>query len=457
MIRAGRLLVGSAIALATASACAQFQDVGFSDDLGQGSGERDPAASDAVNASDASESESDPATSDGGGRASDASVLGCPPSATACGTSCVDLTRDPANCGRCGRACAPCDRGMCASTTIVSSSLDPALAMPNRILVDANYIYWTVAHGVRRANKDGTATTALGSSYDGAIDGALVMDAAALYWAHATGRDSGSLYGSEKLGLGETLLLDLPSRPFGLAVDQGGGSLMIGTRAQSNDPSEAPAVVFSTSLSQPSLQALGTAAAKQLGGIAMDATDVYATASDTGALLAFSRASGAAHVVASGFANPIEVVLDGASAYVIDAGVDRGAIPGAVVRVALDGSGAKTILAGNLEHPYAIAVDPEAIYFTTSGNSLVEGSIEQGTVMRVPKLGGTVQPIAVDQPAPRGVAVDDQFVYWCNFGTEANFGSVQRSPREGSPSTGAKIGRRAVRFRDDGRPRRAKP
>jgi hypothetical protein len=49
----------------------------------------------------------------------EAEVPGCRPGQSDCGGRCVDLTTDPANCGRCGRACAAgevCNEGTCSST-----------------------------------------------------------------------------------------------------------------------------------------------------------------------------------------------------------------------------------------------------------------------------------------------------------------------------------------------------
>src|SRR5579871_4185029 len=64
---------------------------------------------------------------DGG---ADAHVVLCDGGATACGGACVDLQRDPQNCGACGHSCANalCCSGVCVETAACSfavTSIDP--------------------------------------------------------------------------------------------------------------------------------------------------------------------------------------------------------------------------------------------------------------------------------------------------------------------------------------------
>ena len=53
-----------------------------------------------------------------------------------------------------------------------------------------------------------------------------------------------------------------------------------------------------------------------------------------------------------------------------------------------------------------------------------------GTVKSVPIAGGTSNPIAQNQGAPMGVAVDSQFVYWTNFDDN----TVLKAPMRGGMS-----------------------
>jgi hypothetical protein len=57
-------------------------------------------------------------------------ATGCGGSTTLCGTDCVDLTTDPANCGRCGNPCVSgaCQNGECCTTGTCGSLTCPATA-----------------------------------------------------------------------------------------------------------------------------------------------------------------------------------------------------------------------------------------------------------------------------------------------------------------------------------------
>src|SRR4051812_30130625 len=86
----------------------ESRDAGLSSDAGQtrdadnSTAGMDAGASDASEPSDASSVYSDASSVPEDAEAS----LKCPAHAqTACGASCINLTDDPGNCGRCGRSC----------------------------------------------------------------------------------------------------------------------------------------------------------------------------------------------------------------------------------------------------------------------------------------------------------------------------------------------------------------
>jgi serine/threonine protein kinase len=58
-----------------------------------------------------------------------------------------------------------------------------------------------------------------------------------------------------------------------------------------------------------------------------------------------------------------------------------------------------------------IAVDATRVYWTNGS---------AGTVLAVPIGGGTVQTVAIGQGTPEAIAVSDQYVFWVDFGTQAN-------------------------------------
>ena len=63
-----------------------------------------------------------------------------------------------------------------------------------------------------------------------------------------------------------------------------------------------------------------------------------------------------------------------------------------------------------------IALDATHVYWTTG---------KAGGVYRVPKAGGPVEPIALAQDFPTGIAVDDEAVYW----TEREGGTLRKLPK----------------------------
>ncbi|WP_170229867.1 protein kinase domain-containing protein [Polyangium fumosum] len=68
------------------------------------------------------------------------------------------------------------------------------------------------------------------------------------------------------------------------------------------------------------------------------------------------------------------------------------------------------LVAENQDKPFAVAVDPreEVVAWSREGNG-------SGT-LSVARRGGPVEVLAANEPGPRGVAVDDTWVYWTNEG-----------------------------------------
>jgi hypothetical protein len=73
-------------------------------------------------------------------------------------------------------------------------------------------------------------------------------------------------------------------------------------------------------------------------------------------------------------------------------------------------------LASDPASPEAIAVDSTRVYWASSG----------GSVMTVPRSGGSPSALAVEQAHPVAIAVDESFVFWTNEGSDDASGSVNR-------------------------------
>ncbi len=350
-----------------------------------------------------------------GASGADARPVECARGMVACDARCVDVGLDPLHCGACGHACGAsvCSDGMCATEALISSNVSGAA----HILVDANGLYFANSGLIVRANLDGsgiTYLTSLGTQDPGAT-GFLAMDDTSLYWATGTSDFGGAIFTCPKLLGAPKLLLDLGKiRPYGLAVDKTLGVLLFGNLGNGVlDPSMQPSIVGSTSTQIPAKKTLSRVGVRFLGGIAANATDVYATTTDSGLLVRVPRSGGDAVVVASGFVNVNAVALDSQNAYVVDIGGGPNHTKGGLSRISLV-TGSSTLLAANLDNPYGLAVDGNYVYFTTQGTQ--ETDYSDGAVWRVPRDGGPLLALARAQAEPTDIAVNATSAYWINSG-----------------------------------------
>ncbi len=77
-------------------------------------------------------------------------------------------------------------------------------------------------------------------------------------------------------------------------------------------------------------------------------------------------------------------------------------------------------IACGLTQPTFIALAGEDVYVTEHGFGYADGSLA-----RVPKLGGLLEPVVPAQLAPWAITASDDYVYWSNYGDDAN-GSLNR-------------------------------
>jgi len=111
---------------------------------------------------------------------------------------------------------------------------------------------------------------------------------------------------------------------------------------------------------------------------------------------------------------PTGVVIDGDRAYWVNSstGLVRTKL------VVVDGTDGTT-LATAQTNARRIAVDGTSLYWTTNTAT--------GTVMQMPKAGGTPVALASNQNLPYDIEVDDTFVYWTNQGD----GAISKVPKTG--------------------------
>lgn len=160
-------------------------------------------------------------------------------------------------------------------------------------------------------------------------------------------------------------------------------------------------------------------------GIALGGGTVYWTSAVT--VLGVLVAGGTPMTFASGQSGPLSVAVDTTSIYWTTSGTVLGA--GSVMKATLQGGAAPVTLASSQNGPQAIVVDVNNVYWTNEGTPA--NSYTDGTVMSVPRIGGTLTTIASAQNLPQGIAVDATNVYWTDQGTAANGytdGSVMSTP-----------------------------
>ena len=124
--------------------------------------------------------------------------------------------------------------------------------------------------------------------------------------------------------------------------------------------------------------------------------------------------------------HPDSVVADNSGVYWTNAGGRPGFPEGSVVvcRATGCGSPGPQILATSLQRPRGIALDEAFVYWVNEG---VGADTDTGTVSRILKSGGVAQKIADHQSGPAYIAVDVENVYWTNRGS----GDVMVWPKSG--------------------------
>jgi hypothetical protein len=325
-------------------------------------------------------------------------------SSTGDGAAChAQVLYDPKNCGRCGHDCLG---GTCASGICQPVVLALGQSIVDGIAADGDNVYWTSRlHGtINKASVTGGPSlppiTVLAKGRVG--PSAIAIDATAVYWAEESSQ-GGVVASVSKTGGSVSTIATAQSRLGGVAVDAANvywttseHQLGAGDGTVSRQPISG-GTPFSISTDG------GLA-----GPIGVDAENVYWADTNTW-MLVKAPIVGGTPVRLAALANQstfLGIVPFEGHVYYTTRDL------GSVKRVTTSGTTDETIADGQ-DLPYKIAVDVSGIYWTNTGDS--------GTVMMIPRVGEQPVILAAGQGFPQSagggpteIATDAHAVYWAS-------------------------------------------
>jgi hypothetical protein len=361
------------------------------------------------------------ATTDGGAEAGDAGP--CPAGFVACGMRCVDVSKDPTNCGACDRSCkgAKCEGGTCEATLLAG-----ALAGPRGLALDAARVYWANHASITVETCDKATGQGRGSFGGPQVQPeAMVLSGSQLYWTNDSSM-RGAVYrtpsSSAPGNVQATVATDLPV-PSAVAVV--GSDVYFTTRSPTNVAGTCPASAYVQSLLRcpggscvPAAcggnggpQALVTGLGNPVDLLAAG-QELFWVDAEQGVLRACTAPSCApSRTLASGLGEPAGLAVDAARVYFASV---RDQTILSCPRAGCPTTG-PTVLATKQLRPRSLVVAQGALYWTTRGT--VGG--RDGTVVRcsLPACDGGPVVLAKGRAGAWGLAVDEAWVYWTDEGT----------------------------------------
>ncbi len=330
----------------------------------------------------------------------DAPVSTCPskPLPATCDSN---LLSDPKNCCVAGRDCqgGACTNGMCQPVVIVSDATTDARG----IAQTGNLVVWATGcnNQLRKVAKDGTGNVSLPAGKN--CTPTLALSGANAYWIEWNGPylNTAPLDNSQPASI-VAEVSGARSDFARLAVDGQNGYWATTT----------PAGVWYAPLASNHIAALPLAggSAKETVvspyGVAVDSDHVYWADEGGGFIKRRALASLGQDILADlvwSEASVHDITVDAKNVYFTTS-------DGFVRYIVKDGSTKAVTLASSQTNAESIVVDDQYVYWTIYAAN--------GTVNRVPKTGGNVEPLASGQNYPYSITQDCDTIYWTN---QANF------------------------------------
>ena len=319
----------------------------------------------------------------------------------------TDLLTSGDHCGACGHSCNgdACSEGQCPVVVITALASNPVA-----VVVDDPFVYWTNWSGdyaVGRALKtDSWATPELVG--EGATPAAgLAVDFFHVYWSE---------YFTGNVTRKPTADLALPAET--IATGEDNPWLMARGSGEVVWCSQAGVRRFRVADGD-----LATLVPYDATSIAHHGGSVYWTQTAQDGMpakvamwtLEQSLVELVGEEICSGNACPRGIAAGDAGVFYTHYTTPSGG--GAVKRASPD----PAVLAAGQEEPWQVVIDGEFLYWTNAHETSEDGEPTIGSVWRMPIAGGAPLRLATSISQPRGIAVDDAWVYWADHaGTSIN-------------------------------------
>jgi hypothetical protein len=335
--------------------------------------------------------------------AEDASIDGQACSETVCGDSCVDVSSDPRNCGRCGHDClgGACVSGRCQPVELASGHQFAFLAVTSTTL----FAGWP--DGIESIPLPTGTPVPVANAHVGGI----VASAVDLFWVSDDG------LWVARGGLASSITKLVP-------VDEPLGSYATGIAADASRVYWFGHAMYATSgtlhavgFDGASPTALPAPSSEFLGSLAADGQAVYWGTWDS--VGSTTVPAGPASELAPAATPGQGDVFDDGFVAIDDANIFVATMP--QITSLPKAGGAVTSIAPTHD-PVAIAVDDTYVYWADFTDQ------HTSSILRAPKAGGSPETLASSMLSTQHILVDAVSVIWANIGTtlSGSDGSVMR-------------------------------